>query len=203
MIPCGERHRIAASFKQLVDVGSGYAELYGRVAAIAQARIGQLRCSCGGRIHAWIEYRGWGRFGAASQAAAAFGAWSLTCSRHTEVLPAGETAPTAEELKAAGGATPEVVAQHSPQDADEIYNAADFTEPGDAGFATLSYGELISSPEAPDFEPFVRRAEGMADLCAVLLGRHSGEAKRPAIAGRTWYSVGPPHMVVVELNLEL
>jgi hypothetical protein len=168
-------------------------------------RIAQLTSSCGGKPHVRLEYRGWRFFGETHRAAAVYAAWSLSCPKHG-VYSQSEPEPTEEELAAPGGAGPEKVEHFAPKNSDENYNGADFAEPSDSnpGAMTLSYGELVPSTEISDFGPFVARAENMLPASVMALAQtETLLTASPTVLRRTWYSVGPPDLAVVELHFRL
>jgi hypothetical protein len=107
--------------------------------------------------------------------------------------PGGEIPPTAEELLAPGGATPEMLSKQLAEgisDISEIYNDFDFAvTPGPGMF---SYGEHVPSAEGIDFEPFAERAE----ICAKRFGGV------PNITAREWYCTTHPDLAVVHLYYE-
>lgn len=182
-IPPGCQYTIMIGSKQkLVQPASGYHDVFHRAKEIANARISRFA----GPVHAWTIAQGWGSLPTAQQIAVAFIALGLKSALPGEDLCRGDADPTAEALATPGGAPSLPVQAY-----DEVYNAFDF---GDTGAVTISYGESVPSCENIDFQPFVQRAERLAEFYA------SGPLH---IIRRSWYSVSNHNLVTVEIHYEL
>ena len=204
----GQEYRIMAGCKQKNSGGrtfTGYAELYRRVTALANARVAQLRCSREEHpINTWLLCHGWRTLGDTHNIAAAFLTMGLICQAPGVASPTGESAPTGEQLSAPGGATLETLTRFAPRRVDEIYSEFDFTDP--SGTANdpvmLSYGESIPRSEATDFLPSVQRAEKLArfyyDVLQAWPGSPPGEPFR--IIRREWYRVTNTDLITVQVH---
>jgi hypothetical protein len=159
----GRQYRILVGERRMASKSepfAGYAELYRRALSITAARVAALATP--ERPSRWTEYHGW--------RALEFGDRQLIFTFIATVLkigdqaPAGESAPTAEELAAPGGAALEQLQHRGRQRFDEFYNdfdhrsAAESPDPG----ILFSYGEYVPSAAAVDFEPFVHKSEALA-----------------------------------------
>ena len=210
-IPCplviGQEYRITAAFKQKVRTGeefSGYGEIYQRINVLANARISQLtRPNEGAPLHTWVLWHGWRCLGDTRAIATAFMTIGLIRPKEGDEKPKGESAPTAEALMAPGGATLEMLAKLAPQRSDEFYNEFDFTDPSSpcADPVMLSYGESVPACEPMNFEPFVQRAERLAEFYYDFLRVQTRSRVDPFnVSGREWYCVTNPNLVAVHVH---
>jgi hypothetical protein len=175
--------------------GASYAELYSRAIAIANGRIGKLQCNEGQSLHSRISAQGWFRY-ETIDVPTAYLSMIVSALRPGDPLVEGLSLPTAEELAAPGGMTPENTPV--PIVTGKLILES-YTDPGelaeDQKIFLISFGEYVSSLEGIDYEPFVDRAEKLAKF-------HSEFLKgRWTIMRREWFSASTPDIVVVHVFL--
>jgi hypothetical protein len=159
---------------------------------MAARGISEKACPNSGELpRSIVSCHGWGRFGGTVMISAAFIMLELHCSPPlaNDVDVKGESEPTEEDLLSPGGASLEEIAHLTPHRADELYNEFDFTGPStpDSVPITLSYGERVSNSAPIDFQPFVQRAERLAETYHSFLTDLGETRDTFRITHREWY----------------
>jgi hypothetical protein len=187
----------------------GYASLYDRAAAIAEARVAQLRCSAEGHsLQSRILTQGWFRHQKIS-AARAFLTIGVVCLTEGDSLPSRERKPTREELKTPGGMTPDnytVPAAATNRGWDEAYVEGDGREQpnSDPDIFIVSYGEYVQHCEGINYQPFVERAEALARFHFPFMeAQPSSDADAMKVVRREWFYATNPNIVVVHIYIDL
>jgi hypothetical protein len=123
------------------DPADNYGELYQRATSLAAGRKAAVSCSSPGESpHTWIRVHTWRTIEIGSRKfALATVSTSLLFPNRGARKPGGEIPPTAEELLAPGGATPEMLSKQLAEGISgisEIYNDFDFAvTPGPGMFS--------------------------------------------------------------------
>jgi hypothetical protein len=201
-LDCGQEYRLTASvlWKRPHDeTFGGYADLYDRASAIAQARAAELRCAHGGSLHTRILGHTWFRHGSTSLVRAAV-VLGVACLKDRPTKPLGEKKPDAEALAVPGGMKPGDASAHWKL-WHEIYNVVDVRDSSAArGIWGFSYGEFVPTCDGLNYEPYVERAEKMARFHLPFLESESRSGKDELnIARREWFCVTKPDIAVVHL----
>jgi hypothetical protein len=193
----GREYRIAASTRRRVagtvpkdQEFTAYGELYQRAAGMAKARLGDLTCADEGEpLHTWIISHGWLCFGEAQRTAAASVALGVIFPKEGDPKPLGLSPPDPLELMSPGG-LPGVA---DARELDEIYNEFDVREPpcAHSDIFLFSYGEYVADHRGLAFDPFVERAEKLAEA-------HSGEDPLRVVR-REWMWATNPDVAVVHV----
>jgi hypothetical protein len=197
----GQEFRINATVRWKVEKDrefTGYAELYDICAGILRARGTALTSSDEGEpLHTWTQWHAWWCGSIADKYPAA-GDANVACASITIGLAypnSGQPGP--EGLKALDPADllkPNPAESIPPQRADEMHIVFDFNNPSTAGSEiTLSYGEYVSPDQEINFEPFVQRAERLAEF----YGRRFFQEASTEIVKREWFRITDSNFVVV------
>lgn len=169
-----------------------FAELYGRAARIAAARA----AAWGGL--SWIAKHGWGAFGEKVPFAYAAVRRGVLHPSEGQEVPAGLETPSASDL-----AQPNLPPRGAIAQPGEVYNDFDFRDPAQplSTICIFSYGEMVASHRRLPFEPFVERAERLAEAHRDLLD--PGSAGKPlAIVRREWMWATNPDVAVVHVYFD-
>jgi hypothetical protein len=200
----GREYRTAASTRRRVaktvakdQEFTAYEELYRRAACMANARIADLTCADEGEpVHTWITQHGWGCFGFGESqhiAAGASVALGVIFPNEGEPKPLGVSPPDPAELMSPGG----LPGVSHPRQLDEIYNEFDVRELpcAHSDIFLFSYGEYVPDHRGMTFDPFVERAEKLAQAHA------GGDLLR--IVRREWLWATNPDVAVVHMHFHL
>ena len=175
--------------------GTSFAELYSRAIAIANGRVAKLQCNEGQSLHSRISAQGWFRY-ETIDVPTAYLSMIVSALRPGDPLVEGLSLPTAEELAAPGGMTPENTP--APIVTGKLILES-YTDPGPMGESRdmflVSYGEYAESLDSIDYGPFVERAERLAKFHLEFL------KDRWTIMRREWFCATTPNIVVVHIFL--
>jgi hypothetical protein len=204
----GQEYRINATVRRKVaklDEFTAYADLYEICAGILRVRSAALTSSDPGEpLHTWVHWHAWW-CGAVSDKYPAAGDSKVACASITlglvfpktgEFRTQGQNAPEPAQLLIPGGAMTDPSASESVllQRPDEAHIVFDFTNPLSAGAEiTLSYGEYVAPVQEINFEPFVRRAENLAESYSRLFFQETSIE----IVRREWFRITDSNFVVV------
>lgn len=174
-----------------------YAELYDACTGILRAREAALASREGEPLHTWRQWHAWWCGSVADKYPAA-GDAKVACASITVGLTYPRIGqPRTDGLKAPGAAellAPSRLENIPPQRADETHIVFDFNDPSTAGSEiTLSYGEYVPPALGINFEPFVQRAERLAEFYQPLLLQEG----RFEIIRREWFRITDSNFVVV------
>jgi hypothetical protein len=200
LLPCDQKCRIAASFKQKVpqDGPVDYAKLYGRVKSVTAARAAEMSCQHGTPLHSRIIGRLWSSIpGVTFNFPVATLITEMSCPKGA--IDEGEPEPGPGAFATPGGTPAEEFARICSQPADEIFNEYDLGGPPEGSEPiTFSYGEHVEASSSVDYAPFVERAENRARFHHRLLSGVSCGTQRPfAIFRRNWFAASDNLIVVV------
>ena len=204
----GQEYRINATVRRKIakdEEFMAYGDLYQRCTRILRARSAKLTsCDEGEPLHTWVQWHAWW-CGAVSDKYPAAGDHKVACTSITiglaypkmgEPRPQGQNPPEPAQLVKPGGAMADPLASESvlPQRPDEAYIVFDFNDPSSASAdITLSYGEYVPPTQEINFEPFVRRAESLAEF----YGRLFFQEASIEIVRREWFCITDSNVVVV------
>jgi hypothetical protein len=173
--------------------GASYAELYSRALAIANGRVGKLQCNEGQSLHSRITAQGWFRY-ETIDVPTAYLTMTVAALKPGDPVVEGLNPPTAEELAAPGGMTPENTPVPIVTGKTILES---YTDPGaisdNQSIFLISYGEYVASLDGIDYAPFVERAEKLAKFHSQFL------KDRWTIMRREWFSASTPDIVVVHV----
>jgi hypothetical protein len=206
VIPCDQRYRISAGFKQKVaKAGSftNYADLYRRVTCLGVTRAAEMSCDHGKPLYSRIVGHAWTCLpGNSYDFVIAALVTELSCSRIAPIE--GEAAPTPSALVLPGGTPQDKFSRIASQPSEEFYNEYDTGDHSgtNADPVSFSYGEHVETCSGLDYAPFVDRAENRARFHYSLLTTVSSGAKLPfIIMRRDWWAV-PDTLVVVVIYFQ-
>ena len=185
-----------------VNPDTTFAGLYARASAIAGARCHDFARG-DAAVHHWIICHAWRTVPAGSNSLVfAIVMMGLMRPAAGHMPPAGEPAPTTQQLMTSGGATLEEMQRRSPQRATEVFVEFDHRQPGASGVPVFmySYGERVTVDTVDSFEPFVGRAENNARAHQAMFGVPGTSAPPSSIVRREWYMAD--NLVTVELELK-
>ena len=169
---------------------NGYAGLYERATKIANGRAARLKDSGEDKIlHKRILTQGWFRHDG-TNLVRAFLTIGITFLDEQGPKPRGLSAPTPEDLTAPGGMTPESYTVDNAQahkhfhEGYSEFGVRDSSNP--AGIFMVSYGEYVKACNEINYEPFVKRAERLANFHDPFLVEDTSPApaKGPRCLGR-------------------
>lgn len=207
VLPCDQKYRITAGFKQRVAKGSSftkYADVYQRVTRLAGARAAEMSCAHGEPLHTRILGHTWACIrGSSYDFPTAALVSELSCSRGAR--SEGEPEPTTSALVMPGGTPPDEFSRIASQPSEEFYNEYDVgDQPGtNAEPISFSYGEHVETCAGIDYAPFVERAENRARFHYSLVTGLSSAATVPfAIFRRQWWAV-PNTLVAVVVYFQV
>jgi hypothetical protein len=214
----GREYRINATVRRTIMTGIAvtYDEVYHQAAAIANARIAELRSGeQGDALYTWILAHAWfcHELGAQTLVSASI-TMGMVCPEDGAAKPQGENVATTAALTAHSGGSPAAFeAKHldgtGQRHLDEMYVDFDVSDPSRAGReVTLSYGEYVATCRRLEFEPYVHRAESRARFYHSLARRPNVEKGSFAIVRREWTCLSThqqkdPYIVVVHLWIQL
>jgi hypothetical protein len=208
-VKCGQEYRFVASVLRKGAEGEspGYADLYTRAAAIANARAASLRCSdFGAFLNRRILAQGWFTH-ANSNLQRAFITIGGMYLRRLDAPLEGEPPPSAKDLLA-GGTTPDNYALSTEERKKriyEVYSEADLRDvPGSNGnIFTMSYGEYVPSCSGVDYSGLLVRAEQLARFhFSIGMGRSQSTYSDMPIVRREWFCASNPDIAVVHLYIQ-
>jgi hypothetical protein len=203
----GQQYWINATVRRKIAEGEfrAYAGLYDICIGILSARSALLTSSDPGEpLHTWVQWHAWW-CGAISDKYPTAGDSKIACASITlglafpktgESRAQGQNAPEPVQLLKPGGAmtdptAPDCVLAQRP---DEAHIVFDFNDPAFSGKEiTLSYGEYVPPAQGNNFEPFVRRAERLAEFYRPLLFQEAPFE----IIRREWFRITDSNFVVV------
>lgn len=204
----GQEYRMNATVRRKIKKNEefmAYGDLYQRCGAILRARSVELKSSDEGEpLHTWVEWHAWWS-GRVSEKYPGAGDHKVACASVTIGLafpktgdskPQGQTMPEPGQLMKPGGAMGEPLSlQNIPVHRyNEGYIDFDFNDQSTASIdSTLSYGEYVSSAGRIDFEPFVKRAENLAEFHSRLID----QGISVEIVRREWFCIEESKLVVV------
>ena len=204
----GQEYRINVTVRRkIAKVGEfiAYADLYDICTGILGARSATLTSSDPGEpLHTWVQWHAWW-CGAVSDKYPASGDSKIACASITlglvfpktgESRTQGQNAPEPAQLLKPGAAMTDPSPSESvrPQRLDEAHTVFDFNDPLAAGAEiTLSYGEYVPPVQEINFEPFVRRAEDLAEFNGSLFCPGSSIE----IIRREWFRITDSNFVTV------
>src|SRR5262245_19227741 len=110
-LPVGRIYRVMAGVNRPVSSDKNpitFADVYRRATPIVKNRVRELRCvDQSRRLHTWIQAHAWFPGKVIIDSADAFVTMGVLYPGEGDEIPRGERAPTADELRIAGGLTPE------------------------------------------------------------------------------------------------
>jgi hypothetical protein len=204
----GQEFQINATVRRKIakdEEFTAYGDLYHRCTGILRARSAKLTSRDAGEpLHTWVRWQAWW-CGAVSDKYLAAGDHKVACASVTiglaypkmgEPSPQGQNTPEPAQLLKPGGAMADPPAAESvlPQRPDEAYIVFDFDDPSSASAdITLSYGEYVPQTQEINFQPFVRRADSLAEF----YGRLFFQEAHIEIVRREWFCIDSNFVVVM------
>lgn len=188
VVECDRTYRIMAGFKQTPErqptAGDGeafdYSAAYRRVKVLTEARIDEMRCGHGERLHMRVLGHMWNRLPGDSGLVMAAIVIEPVCVRRANTP--GEPAPTADALEVPGGTPQAEFAALASQQTQEFYNDYDLggSQPdGNPEPVSFSYGEHVEATSEIDYRTLVARAENRAQFHYGVLCSIAGGATEP------------------------
>jgi hypothetical protein len=197
----GHEYKISVSVLRKAGVDEefkGYAALYDRAMTIARTRIADLpQPATGVFLHTRLLTQGWFRH-ANTQLVRAFLTIGVMCLREGESGPEGECEPTAHELSAPGGMTPDNYSPPPSETSKRLeagISEGDVREDPEEDIFLVSYGEYVPACSTVDYKPLVERAERMARSYYSLF------KDSPTVIRREWFCATAPDIAVAHIYL--